>query len=262
MAVITPQASASPQQGDRSTRRRYRVEAREGARVKRFFDCLASGCGLFLLSPLLCLVAVLVKLTSAGPVFFRQERVGRGGRPFHIFKFRTMAADSHRQGRSITVKGDCRITRLGRILRRTKIDELPQLINVLRGEMSLVGPRPEVPEYVDMFWHEFESILKIRPGITHRASILFRNEEELLDRSDDPERFYVEQVMPRKLQLYAQDLDQESLRDDVRTILDTIFKVGKQETGEPVTAVIPDDLFLMPVLPNSEETVELEHVHS
>ncbi|MFH1843164.1 MAG: sugar transferase [bacterium] len=230
--------------------------------MKRFFDCLASGCGLILLSPLLCLVAALVKLTSAGPIFFRQERVGRGGNPFRIFKFRTMAADSHRQGRNITVKGDCRITRLGRILRHTKIDELPQLINVLCGEMSLVGPRPEVPEYVDMFWHEFESILKIRPGITHRASILFRNEEELLDRSDDPERFYIERVMPRKLQLYAQDLDQESLRDDVRTILDTIFKVGKQEAEEPATASILEDLFLMPVMTEGKDVVELEHVHS
>jgi len=209
---------------------------KEGTGVKRLFDFAAAGLGLALLSPLLASIALLIKTTSRGPVFFRQDRVGRGGRLFRIFKFRTMVNGRPGNGRNVTVSRDRRITGVGRFLRRSKIDELPQLFNVLCGEMSIVGPRPEVPEYVDLFWREYEPILRIRPGITHRASILYRDEEKLLNVSDDPERFYVEEVMPRKLALYTQDLDRESLGRDVRTIFDTIVSVARVTSSDRLPA--------------------------
>jgi lipopolysaccharide/colanic/teichoic acid biosynthesis glycosyltransferase len=201
--------------------------AREGAPLKRVFDFIASLLGLVLLAPIFLIIACLVKGTSAGPVFFRQERVGWHGRRFRIFKFSTMVNGAHRKGRLITVGGDQRVTTCGIILRRFKLDELPQLLNVLRGEMSLVGPRPEVPEYVEAFAAEFQPILEQKPGITHRAAILFRDEEMLLAASDDPEAYYVQTLMPRKLQLYARDLDRDGFLEDVRTIVDTIFSVAR-----------------------------------
>jgi lipopolysaccharide/colanic/teichoic acid biosynthesis glycosyltransferase len=196
------------------------------AYLKRFFDLSAAVLGLLFLLPLLALLALAVKLSGPGPVFFRQERVGRFGHHFRIFKFRTMRSGLARSGRLFTVEGDERITAIGSFLRRTKLDELPQLLNVLRGEMSLVGPRPEVPTYVDLFHDEYAPVLGVRPGITHRASIEFRAEENLLARVADPERYYIEQIMPRKLKLYVRDLDRESLLDDIRTILDTIAGVA------------------------------------
>jgi lipopolysaccharide/colanic/teichoic acid biosynthesis glycosyltransferase len=203
---------------------------RKGVDVKRVVDIVISLLGLTLLSPIFAVVAAAIKLTSSGPVFFRQERVGRFGRPFQIFKFRTMVDGAAEKGRAITVGGDRRITALGRGLRRFKLDELPQLINVLRGEMSLVGPRPEIPRYVDMFWEEFEPILRIRPGITHRASVLFRDEETVLARARDPERCYREEVLPRKLRLYTEDLDRDGLVDDMRTIYQTVLAVARLQS--------------------------------
>ncbi len=211
--------------------------------MKRAFDFIVSLLGLILLSPLFLVIACLVRATSPGPVFFRQERVGWHGRRFRILKFRTMVNGAHRKGRLITVGGDRRVTAIGRLLRRFKLDELPQLLNVLRGEMSLVGPRPEVPEYVEAFAAEFRPILERRPGITHRAAILFRDEELLLAASDDPEAYYVQTLMPRKLQLYARDLDRTSFLEDVRTIVDTIFSVarfpGQRRDAWPPAAVQP-----------------------
>lgn len=191
--------------------------------AKRLFDLLCAGIGLLLLSPLLAVVAVWVKLDSPGPVMFRQERVGRFGRTFRIHKFRTMRVDAPKLGPQITVGDDARITRSGRWLRASKVDELPQLWDVLRGAMSMVGPRPEVPRYVAMYPAELrEVVLSVRPGITDPASLSFRNESELLARAEDPEREYVEVVMPMKLRLAADYVRNASLGGDIRLILATL----------------------------------------
>ncbi|MBB3294951.1 lipopolysaccharide/colanic/teichoic acid biosynthesis glycosyltransferase [Mitsuaria sp. BK045] len=191
--------------------------------AKRLFDIVCAGIGLLLLSPLLLAVAVWVKLDSPGPVMFRQERVGRFGASFRIHKFRTMRVDAPRLGPQITIGDDARITRSGRWLRASKVDELPQLWDVLRGAMSLVGPRPEVPRYVALYPAELrELVLSVRPGITDPASLSFRNESELLARAEDPEREYVEVVMPMKLRLAADYVRNASLGGDIRLILATL----------------------------------------
>ncbi len=191
--------------------------------AKRLFDIVCAGLGLLLLSPLLLVVAVWVKLDSRGPVMFRQERVGRFGVPFRIHKFRTMRVDAPSLGPQITVGDDARITRSGRWLRATKVDELPQLWDVLRGAMSLVGPRPEVPRYVALYPDALRDVvLSVRPGITDPASLSFRNESELLARAADPEREYVEVVMPMKLGLAADYVRNASLAGDIRLILATL----------------------------------------
>jgi len=177
----------------------------------RACDVLASGMGLVLLSPVFFFAAAAIRLDSAGPVFFRQERVGRDFRRFHILKFRTMVAEAPARGGQLTVGHDARITRVGRLLRKYKIDELPQLVNVLKGEMSLVGPRPEVPRYVEMFRRDYADILRIPPGITDPASLVFRSEAELLEDSEDPERAYVEQILPRKIRLAREYVEHRSL---------------------------------------------------
>ncbi|MFG6447176.1 sugar transferase [Roseateles sp. BYS180W] len=189
--------------------------------AKRFFDIVVSALGLLALAPLLLVVAVWIKLDSRGPVMFRQERVGRFGRPFFIHKFRSMRVDN--AGLQITVGADDRITRSGRFLRASKIDELPQLWDVLRGAMSLVGPRPEVPRYVALYPAELRAlVLSVRPGITDPASLAFRHESELLARAADPEREYIEVVMPAKLQLSADYVRQAGLRTDARLIWATL----------------------------------------
>lgn len=192
--------------------------------AKRLFDLLLSAVGLLLLSPLLIAIAAWIKLDSPGPVFFRQERIGRFGVPFRIHKFRTMTHGN--SGAQITVGNDTRITRAGAFLRRAKLDELPQLIDVLQGTMSLVGPRPEVPRYVAMYPAALrDKVLSVRPGITDIASLEYRDEGERLARSADPEREYVEVVMPAKLQLQAQYVEQCSLRFDLQLILRTMHLV-------------------------------------
>ena len=187
--------------------------------LKRLFDLICAGAGLVLLSPLLLGIALWIKLDSPGPVFFRQLRVGRFGVPFRIHKFRSMTEGAPLAGPELTVGADPRITRAGHVLRRAKLDELPQLIDVLLGTMSLVGPRPEVPRYVAMYPAELrEKVLSVRPGITDLASIEYRDESTLLARAADPERVYVEQVMPAKLRYAAQYVDRMSLLNDVRLI--------------------------------------------
>lgn len=194
--------------------------------AKRAFDLVVSAVGLVLLAPLLTIVAVLIRLDSPGPVFFRQERVGRHGRPFRIHKFRTMRHARPEAGLAITVGTDPRVTRLGAALRRYKIDELPQLIDVLLGDMSLVGPRPEVPEYVVCYSEaDREIVLSVRPGITDRASLEFSNESELLAIAEDPHRFYIDEVLPIKLRYYREYVASRSLIGDLRIILDTVAKV-------------------------------------
>jgi len=187
--------------------------------AKRAFDLLLSAAGLLLLSPFLLGIALWIKLDSPGPVFFRQERVGRHGRRFLIHKFRTMRHAPHEHGAQITVGADARITRAGQALRRRKLDELPQLIDVLAGTMSLVGPRPEVPRYVALYPAALrDKVLSVRPGITDPASIEFRDESELLARAGDPERVYIEQVMPAKLRRAADYVDRMSIRTDLHLI--------------------------------------------
>jgi lipopolysaccharide/colanic/teichoic acid biosynthesis glycosyltransferase len=190
---------------------------------KRLLDAAASAAGLLVLSPILVAVAVAVRLDSPGPVLFRHERVGRHGRKFHVLKFRSM---THRStGAQITAAGDARVTRVGRILRRTKLDELPQLLNVLVGDMSLVGPRPEVQRYVDLFPAEYAEILRVRPGITDLAAIEYRDEERLLAASTDPESEYRSTVLPAKIALYRRYLAERSLATDLRILARTVAAV-------------------------------------
>jgi len=190
---------------------------------KQAFDIVVAFVGLLFLLPLLLLVALLIKIDSRGPVFFRQERIGRDFRPFLIYKFRTMVQDASRKGGSITFGLDPRITRVGRLLRKTKIDELPQLINVLRGEMSFVGPRPEVWQYVELFRQDYEEILKVLPGITDLASLRYRHEAEILGRSENPEDEYVRRVLPEKIRLAKEYVRRSSLLFDVTIIFKTIL---------------------------------------
>ena len=192
----------------------------EDAVAKRAFDLLVAALALLLLAPLLLGVALWVRLDSPGPVLYRQERVGRHGVPFMIHKFRTMRAGA--EGLALTVGDDPRITRAGRFLRRTRIDELPQLIDVLRGAMSLVGPRPEVPRYVALYPAGLrERALAVRPGITDPASLAFINESELLARAADPEHEYVHVILPAKLQRAADYADSASLATDLRVLWQT-----------------------------------------
>ena len=193
---------------------------------KRAFDILCSFLGLAVLSPVLLVVSVLVAVTSPGGVFFRQERIGKDGRPFRIFKFRSMRKDN--AGLKITTGNDSRITPVGRFLRKSKIDELPQLINVLAGDMSFVGPRPEVADYVNLYTPYQRQVLLVRPGITGLASIRFRNENDLLTASNDPNRTYVEQIMPRKIDLDLEYIPHASVFYDIKLIFQTFAVVIKE----------------------------------
>jgi lipopolysaccharide/colanic/teichoic acid biosynthesis glycosyltransferase len=191
--------------------------------AKRLFDLVGATLGLLLLAPLLLGVALAIKLDSRGPVFFRQQRVGRHGQPFRIHKFRTMAVHEEPHARQITVGADPRITRVGAWLRRTKVDELAQFIDVLQGTMSLVGPRPEVPRYVALYPDALrERVLSVKPGITDLASLTYRDESTLLARAADPEREYVEVVMPAKLALAARYADRPTLRTDIAILWRTL----------------------------------------
>src|SRR5215813_3343835 len=196
-----------------------------GFLMKRMFDIVVSLIGLICLLPLLLLAAVLIKLDSTGPVFFRQTRMGTRFRPFNILKFRTMVQNSSTRGQAITVGDDPRITRVGWFLRKTKIDELPQLINVLRGEMTFVGPRPEVPQYVELFRKDYEEILKVRPGITDLASIKYRDEAALLGQSQNPEEEYVKHVLPDKISLGKEYIRCSSLAFDLTLIFKTFLRL-------------------------------------
>lgn len=193
--------------------------------MKRFFDLVASGLGLLILSPLFLVLAVWIKCDSSGPVFYRQVRVGRNNRDFRLYKFRSMRVGSDKKG-LITIGGhDPRVTRSGYYIRRYKLDELPQLINVFVGDMSLVGPRPEVRKYVDLYTPEQMHVLDVRPGITDLASIRYRNENELLEQVDDPDRYYVDVIMQDKLRINLEYVVHHSLVVDIRLILITFCKI-------------------------------------
>ena len=193
--------------------------------LKRAMDIVISGGALLVLWPVLVLIALAIKIDDPGPVFYRQVRVGRNGREFRIYKFRTMVVDADKKGLAITVGRDNRITRMGRILRKTKLDELAQLINVFTGEMSFVGPRPEVPKYVNMYTPYQRQVLLVRPGITDYASIAYRNENDLLAGAEDPEKMYIDVIMPDKIELNMKYLREISPLADIRLILSTIVAV-------------------------------------
>lgn len=193
--------------------------------MKRLFDIVASGFGLLLLSPLFLLVAIWIKLDSPGPVFYRQVRVGRYNRDFRIFKFRSMRVGADK-GSLVTIGGrDPRVTRSGYFIRKFKVDELPQLINVFIGDMSLVGPRPEVRHYVNYWTKEQLHVLDVRPGITDPASIKFRNENELLEKVEDPEKYYIEVIMQEKLRLYLEYVENHSFWYDIKLIFQTFVAI-------------------------------------
>ena len=194
--------------------------------LKRIFDIISSLFGLILLSPFMIIIAILIKLDSKGPIFFKQVRVTKNGREFKIFKYRTMRVGSDKFSQ-ITVGKDSRITKVGDFLRKYKLDEIPQLINVLIGDMSLVGPRPEVPKYVALYTEEQKEILKVRAGITDYASIEFSNENDILANEADPEKAYIEKIMPKKIELNKKYLSEISILTDIKIILLTIKKILK-----------------------------------
>lgn len=194
--------------------------------LKRIFDTTLSLFGLIILLPFMLIIAILIKIDSKGPIFFKQIRVTKGGREFKIFKYRTMKVGSDKYSQ-ITVGKDERITKIGSFLRKYKLDEIPQLINVLIGDMSLVGPRPEVPKYVALYTDEQKEILKVRAGITDYASIEFSNENDLLALEEDSEKAYIEKIMPKKIELNKKYLSEISMLTDIKIILLTIKKILK-----------------------------------
>ena len=198
----------------------------------RLFDVGIAVTGLFFLSPLLFVVALLMRATSSGPVLFKATRIGKSGQPFILYKFRSMCVDADKQGPAITTKDDDRITSLGRLLRRTKMDELPQLINVLKGELSLVGPRPEDPKYLQYYTGEQRKVLSTRPGITSLASVTYRHEEQMLSGADW-EKHYIEEILPAKLSLDLDYIERKSLGTDLWIVMKTFQSLFRspQEPG-------------------------------
>ena len=194
--------------------------------VKRVLDVILAGIVLVVTAPLMAAIALAVRVDSPGPVLFRHQRIGRRFAPFELLKFRTMRHEPH-GGPEITRRGDPRVTRVGRLLRLTKLDELPQLWNVLRGDMSLVGPRPEVRTYVELFREDYDRILAVRPGLTDDASIAFRSEERILGEANDAERMYVEVVLPQKIALSQRYVREMSFAKDVGVMLRTVWAVLK-----------------------------------
>ena len=190
--------------------------------IKRLFDIVASLFGIIIVGIPLIIVAILIKLDSKGPILFLQKRVGRYGNPFYIYKFRTMITDAEKLGKQITVGNDSRITKVGAVLRKYKIDELPQLFNVLKGDMSLVGPRPEVPRYVELYSEEERHVLDVRPGITDLASIRYKDENDILGKVDNPEEYYINVIMKDKLKLNLEYIEKSNLLFDIRLIMKTI----------------------------------------
>lgn len=194
--------------------------------MKRALDFGLALIGLILLAPIFILVSFIILITMGYPVFFRQTRVGKDGLDFKIIKFRSMVKNAARQGPAITTGGDNRITPFGRFLRKTKLDELPQLFNVLSGKMAIVGPRPEVPEYVRLYTDEQKAVLSVRPGLTDPASIAYRDEESVLARYDDPEKAYIEKIMPAKLKMNISYIEKASFSRDLALIFKTLGRLA------------------------------------
>jgi len=192
--------------------------------VKRIFDFIASLIGVIIISPILIVVAICIKLDSKGNILFLQKRVGKNGEPFYIYKLRTMVTDAEKLGAQITVGKDSRITKVGAVLRKYKIDELPQLFNVLKGDMSLVGPRPEVPKYVELYTEEERKVLEVRPGITDLASLRYRDENDILAKVENPEEYYINVIMKDKLKLNLEYIEKSNIIFDIYLIIKTIIK--------------------------------------
>jgi len=189
---------------------------------KRVFDVLFTLLSLLLLFPFILIIAILIKLNSKGPLFYRQKRVGKDFKEFFIYKFRSMIIDADKLGPSVTSADDPRITKVGKFIRRTKIDELPQLLNVLKGDMSLVGPRPEVIKFVNQKRDEYKKILTVRPGITDNAAIEFRDEEMIMNKYDDKEKAYISIILPQKIELYYNYIEHISFFNDIKLLLKTL----------------------------------------
>lgn len=193
--------------------------------IKRIFDLFFAIFGIIFFSPIFLIISILIKFDSKGEVLFKQTRVTQNGKEFKIYKFRTMKKDSEGD-KQITVGEDNRITKIGRILRKTKLDELPQLFNIIKGDMSFVGPRPEVPKYVAYYTEEQRDILKVRAGITDYASIYFSDESEILGQQANPEKYYIEEIMPYKIKLNKKYIDNMGILTDIKIIVLTIFKIA------------------------------------
>ena len=196
--------------------------------AKRIFDIIFSLCGLIIFLPIFLLVSIIVKLEDSGPVFFSQTRIGKSFKKFKIYKFRTMKTSPSQLNLAVTVSNDSRITKVGRFLRKTKIDELPQLFNILKGDMSFVGPRPDVPKYAEMFKEDFKEILTVRPGLTDFAAIEFINEEEMLKNYKDPEEGYIKDILPREIKLHKKYARERNFFLDIKLIFLTLIKLIKK----------------------------------
>ena len=192
--------------------------------LKRVFDIISSLMVLLIIFPLLILISILIKLDSKGQIFYYQKRIGLNGKEFNLYKFRTMKPGSDKKG-LLTVGNDSRITRVGSFLRKSKLDELPQLFNIITGDMSVVGPRPETPNYVELYNEEQRKVLNIKPGLTDYASLEFINENELLAKHDNPEKVYIETIMPQKLRLNLKYIQDQNFLLDLKIIFRTIFKI-------------------------------------
>ena len=199
-----------------------------GKITKRAFDIVACVTAALVLSPLWLCIGLAVAFGSKGGAFYRQTRVGRNSKEFKLLKFRTMRQDADKIGRLITVGDDCRVTRVGKFLRKYKLDELPQFLNIIKGDMSIVGPRPEVPKYVALYNKRQRRVLSIRPGLTDYASIEYISENELLAQSPDPDKTYIEEIMPAKLELNLKYIDNQSITEDLRLIFKTMFSIVKK----------------------------------
>lgn len=193
--------------------------------MKRMFDFFCALAGFLMLSPLFLLIGIAIKINSPGPVLYKGRRIGRHGTPFYMFKFRTMVVNAEKIGGSSTAENDPRITKIGSFLRKSKLDEIPQLLNIIRGEMSLVGPRPEVEEYTSMYTDEEKLILSVRPGITDYSSIQFRNLNTILAGSEDPDKHYRDVIRPVKNQLRLQYVRKQSFMEDLKIIFKTLYAV-------------------------------------
>lgn len=192
---------------------------------KRIFDLILSIPSLIILSPVYLLSALLIKLDTPGPILFSQDRIGRNGKPFRLYKFRTMVKDAANIGPPVTTADDPRITKTGRLLRKFKVDEMLQVMNIVKGDMSVIGPRPEIKKYVDMFKEDYEQVLRIKPGMTDYALIAFRNEEDILSIFHDVEEGYVKEVLPEKIRLYKEYMAEMNLLTDIRIFFGTIWEI-------------------------------------
>jgi lipopolysaccharide/colanic/teichoic acid biosynthesis glycosyltransferase len=192
---------------------------------KRIFDVVASIIGLIVLLPVFIVIAILIKLNDKGPIFYKQKRIGQNFKPFELLKFRTMVVNADKIGPAVTKDGDQRITKIGKFLRKTKLDELPQIWNVIRGDMSIVGPRPEVEKYIQYYKDDYKEILKFKPGITDYATIKYRSEEEILSKYNDTESAYIKYVLSEKIKLYKTYIKKISFLTDLKIIFWTLWRI-------------------------------------